>query len=401
MTHSRITFQARVLTLSLTAALALGSSGEGEASRRAEANGLTRTAAKRFAFHYAPSLSNEEIGWYSQFDLLVTHDPLPRDQVERLRRAGTKLVLYEWAVAFYESRATPWQNSLRGRADLLNSRPLTGGSGSASPAWYFDPNTHAHHFDRAEDVARRMRDAGYDGVFFDATTASNVHSEALAEYGRRQPHIAYDEAFSRFLRELRRKMPEAILFTNQGYRRAQHYLPYVDWDLTESLIAAPSDVRPWANAGAPANTISVAMTNVAAIAQRYPHVRFAHLNYSGGEGSSDVIRLVVGVSQLFGGEGYVGSATNDRADLIYFRNPGRPAGDRIELPDGKGAYRVYENGIIAISAGTEEVVIDHRQNTPLRNHVTGESVGGRTITLPPSDGIPRAYFFDFVRALPS
>src|SRR5689334_6824576 len=65
-----------------------------------------------FAFHYAPQLSEEELHWYSRFDILVTHDPLPREQVERLHATGTRLVLYEWSVAFYESRATKWQRSL-------------------------------------------------------------------------------------------------------------------------------------------------------------------------------------------------------------------------------------------------------------------------------------------------
>ena len=51
----------------------------------------TATAPPRrgaFAFHYAPSLSEEALAWYGKFDILVTHDPLPPDQVQRLRSAG-------------------------------------------------------------------------------------------------------------------------------------------------------------------------------------------------------------------------------------------------------------------------------------------------------------------------
>lgn len=43
-----------------------------------------------FAFHYAPSLSAEALAWYSRFDVLVTHDPIPREQVDQLHAAGTK-----------------------------------------------------------------------------------------------------------------------------------------------------------------------------------------------------------------------------------------------------------------------------------------------------------------------
>jgi hypothetical protein len=31
---------------------------------------------------------------------VVTHDPLPRAQVEALHARGTKLLVYEWSVAF-------------------------------------------------------------------------------------------------------------------------------------------------------------------------------------------------------------------------------------------------------------------------------------------------------------
>src|SRR5205085_10416694 len=80
-----------------------------------------------FAFHYALPLSDEALRWYSRFDLLVTHDPLPAEQVRRLHAAGTKLLLYEWAVAFYDSRASKWQRSLgRRRHGLTTELRLTG-----------------------------------------------------------------------------------------------------------------------------------------------------------------------------------------------------------------------------------------------------------------------------------
>lgn len=176
-----------------------------------------------------------------------------------------KLLLYEWSVAFYESRATAWQRSLLDDCrDLLNNSPLTGWAGSGSAgAWYFDPTSPEHEFGRAEDVVRRLNATGYDGVFFDTTTVLNVHPAARREYEGRYPHIDYDLAFSRFLSQLRRRLPDAILFTNQAYRKAAYYLPFVNWDLTESLITFPDDgsyqLRPWNDHANPWNSIHFLM----------------------------------------------------------------------------------------------------------------------------------------------
>jgi len=139
------------------------------------------------AFHYATPLSARELAWYSRFAVLVTHDPLPRAQVDELHRRGTKVALYEWAVAFYPSIATPWQRALSPQA-LLNRAPLRGHLGAPNAdAFYFDPATEEHARERAPMLARRLASMGYDGVFLDATTSESVHPDALAEFARRHP----------------------------------------------------------------------------------------------------------------------------------------------------------------------------------------------------------------------
>ena len=335
-----------------------------------------------FAFHYALPLSDEALRWYSRFDLLVTHDPLPAEQVRRLHAAGTKLLLYEWAVAFYDSRASKWQRSLvrRRHHGLLNDVPLTGHAGSPSAkAWYYDPAAAGFPAHRAADIARRLHAIGYDGVFLDTTTVENVHAEARQEYERRHPETPYDVAFARFLRQLRRKLPHGVLFTNQGYRSAENYLPYVDWDLTESLITAPRDgahrLRPWNDPGDPWNSIHfVLQTMIEPLAARYPKVRFAHLNYIDGA-DNDAIRVAVATAQIFGGEAFVAADDpSDEMDDVYFRDPGKPLGARVDLAGGNVSYRLFEHGLIAVTAATEEVRIGD-------------------IVLPPTAGEPRAYFF--------
>ena len=351
------------------------------------------------AFQYAPVLSEEALEWYSRFDILVTHDPLPAEQVERLHAAGTRLLLYEWSVAFYESRATQWQRSLIASAHVLNDKPLTGHAGSEeAPAWYFDPASPEHELGRAMDLARRVEEAGYDGVFFDTTTVLNVHPHARAEYERRHPELPYDAAFARFLKRLRERLPHAVLFTNQGYRSAEHYLPYVDWDLTESLITRPArgsfERRPWNDAADPWNSIDFVMSRmIEPVAVRYPHVRFGHLNYASGA-EPETIRLAVAVAELFGGDAYVSAAsTTHEIDPIYFRDHGHPVSARIDVPGGKGALRFFDRGLIAVTASNQPLTI-HLPERGFRNHFTGELHCAWTITLPPADREPQAYFFD-------
>lgn len=375
----------------------------------ADRGGRHRVAAPRsegrgaFAFHYAPTLSSEALAWYSRFDILVTHDPIPRDQVERLHAAGTKVLFYEWSVAFYESRATGWQRSLLAPgADLLNRTPLTGGAGSETAgAWYFDPASPQHELGRAEEIIRRLQESGYDGVFFDTTTVESVHPAARKEYELRHPHTPYDLAFSRFLSRLRERLPKVILFTNQGYRNAPYYLPYADWDLTESLITRPGegsyDIRAWDDAANPWSSINFVMQKmIEPVAAQYPHVRFGHLNYASRPGAG-TIRVVVATAQIFGGQGYVAAPTvQEEVDPIYLRTPGRAISGRIEHGSGKAAWRFFENGLVVVTAAAHEIIIENPARKPLRNHMTGEVFCGGIITIAAAPGEPRAHFFDFV-----
>ena len=314
-----------------------------------------------FAFHYEPRLSDEALDWYSRFDVLITLDPLPPAQVKTLHAAGTRLLLYEWSVAFYESRATNWQRSLirDGRDAVLNAAALTGYAGSDSaPAWYFDPGSPQFARNRAADLVQRVAKHGYDGVFFDTTTVESVHPDARREYEMRHPDVPYDVAFSRFLIELRRQSPSVTIVTNQGYRDAENYLPYVDADLTESLFTAPHDgsyqLRPWNDPADPWNSIYFLMRNVIEpLAVRYPHVRFSHLNYIE-KASPETIQLAVALARIFDNDAFTAAAsTVDEIDPIYFVDFGLPIAPRVDLPDGSGTYRAFERGFIVISGSSE------------------------------------------------
>ena len=339
-----------------------------------------------FAFHYEPQLSEEGLGWYSQFNLLVTHDPLPADQVARLHSQGTRVLMYEWAVAFYESRATPWQRWLlkKHSEELLNATALTGFAGSdVAPAWYFDPASPEHERERASELVHRIHAAGYDGVFLDTTTVLSVHPEARAVYEARHPDVPYDVAYSRFLVELRKKMPDIVIFTNQGYRNAENYLPYVDYDLTESLITRPQDgsfkLRPWNDPADPWNSAFFLMrTVIEPLSKQYPAVHFSHLNYIDAA-DRETIRVAFALARIFDSDAYTGAPhVSDEIDPIYFSDFGPPVAPRVDLEDGSVTYREFERGTIAISTATHEV-------------------NAGSITIPATAGVPRAFFFNVNR----
>jgi hypothetical protein len=243
------------------------------------------------AFHYGPALTQPQLKWFSRFDVLVTHDPLPREQVAELHRRGTRLALYEWSVAYYASRPQ--------RLSILNEKPLRGFAGAEDlDARYYDPAAPSFAAARARLLLARLREVEYDGVFFDTTTEQSVHPDALAEYRRRHPDVPYDEAFARFLRVLREELKNGVILTNQGYRAAEHYLPYVDFDVTESLFVMNGRMRPW-------NEIDALMRQwILPAAERYPHVRFVHLNYVNFADDASIVPIIA-IARRYGQEAFV------------------------------------------------------------------------------------------------
>lgn len=255
---------------------------------------LPALAAERraaVAFHYGPALTQPQLDWFSRFDVLVTHDPLPREQVAELHRRGTKLAIYEWSVAHYASRPQ--------RLPVLNDKPLRGGAGAEDlDAFYYDPAASDFARNRTRLLAARLREFGYDGVFFDTTTIQSVHPDALTEYRRRHPDVPYDEAFARFLRALREELKDGVILTNQGYRAAEHYLPYVDYDVTESLYVMNRRLRPWAELDA------LMQHWILPAAERYPHVQFIHLNYVEVADDASIVP-VIAIARMYGQEAFV------------------------------------------------------------------------------------------------
>jgi hypothetical protein len=317
------------------------------------------------AFHYARPLTPAELDWYGRFELLVTHDPLPRGQVEALR-------------------ALP-------PSALLNERPLRGHLGASdADAFYYDPASRQHAGERAGVLGAKLRAAGYDGVFFDTTTSDSVHPAALAEFSRRHPSITYDTAFARFLRSLRRELKGGVIATNQGYRAAAHVLPFVDVDISESLITRPVDgryvMRPWYDPRDEWNSISFLMRKLIGPVQRdYPRVQFVHLNYAD-QLDPNIVARTVAIARIYGAEAFVATpATHGRTiGDAYFVDLGE-AQPRVESTAKRTAYRFFARGLAAVNCGTATLSIPNDARRTYENVVTGETTRARRIVIRAGD----------------
>lgn len=318
---------------------------------------LPLAAAERrgsVAFHYGRSLTPKQLAWFGRFDVLVTHDPLPREQVRALHERGTKLALYEWSVAFYRTLVRPgsWQaRLLRGKREaLLDRGPLRGFAGASdADAFYYDPAEEHFATRRASAIAERLASVGYDGVFLDTTTVESVHPAALAEYRRRHPDLAYDAAFARFLAALRKKI--GVIVTNQGYRAAEHYLPYADYDITESLLT-----RPWHDAANRWNSVDFLVPElILGAAAKYPRVRFVHLNYIDSDDPKR-IESVVATARLYDQDAFLAlpDVTRTAFSDLYFLDLGRPLSPIVT--NGLTARRTFERGEVVVAPDGARIV---------------------------------------------
>jgi hypothetical protein len=331
------------------------------------------------AFHYASPLTPAELEWFASFEVLVTHDPLPRAQVDALHERGTKLALYEWSVAFYDSLKTSWQARIPPAA-LLNDRPLRGHLGASdADAWYYDPAAPGHAVERAEALSERLRGIGYDGVFFDTTTSASVHPDALAEYLRRHPDRSWDEAFADFLATLREELRGGLIVTNQGYRAAAHVLPWVDWDVTESLITYPVEgkfvLRPWDDLDDPWNsTAFLVRTLIDPVRKEFPSVRYAHINYVEAPDRKRIAEIVA-ITLLLDARPVVAVrdvSTMIESDLLLL--------DIGEPKPLQGTHRFYTRGFVAWNPEKKPLKVPNADEYV--DAVTGARVRG-TIVVPP------------------
>lgn len=336
----------------------------------------------RMAFCYNATFDTPALDSYARFEFLVTGAILRPSETKKLLFRGLRLIAYEWSSAFYPgdpvSAHPTWQNEVQSHASqwLLQRQPA--GGGAASPGktalWYdfADPELSLR---RAEHLAARLAANGYEGVFLDTLGFEQLPPAMQQAFLTRHPHTDYNKAQAGFLQALRAKLgPRAIIFLNQGYRQANLFLPYANFDLTESYFTAISShgtlFRPWHDPIAPWESIRTPMQQlIEPAALRFPQVRFVHLGYAAGtaEQMQRAILYNYAAAKLWNHDAYLMHPhVSPQIDDIYFRDLGRPLHADPRYDDAAQlAWRTFEGGIVALNAGARSAqILDGRHDLP-------------------------------------
>ena len=326
------------------------------------------------AFHYAAVFSPRDLAWYTRFNLLVTGAILSKEQSQKLKRHGTKLIAYEWISGFYPgdaASATPaWQKTVKamGQPWMLTDQPLSGGAAETGKAahWYDFGNQQLLEM-RAKTLAKRLAEAGYHGFFFDTPGFEHVPPAAQEAFRRRNPGVDYNERQGVFLGELRRLLPAGkIIFLNQGYRHASELLPHADMDLTESSFTGlgpqgSTTFRPWHDESKPWECVRTPIYELALPALRkFPKVQMVHVNYAAGSAAEirRAHRYAYVTARILGHDAYliVPSSARAEEDPIYFTELGQPEDHWREEPGGV-IWRKFQHGIAAVNSASKPVSI--------------------------------------------
>jgi hypothetical protein len=326
------------------------------------------------AFHYGAAFDRLAVEWYTRFAMLVTGGFLSREVSRKLMDGGSKLVAYEWSSAFYPGDAVSaeleWQSQALKRSStwLLNSTPLGGGAAMAgrSALWYDFANPELR-LARAAHLTARVSASGYSGLFLDTLGFEHLSPELQAVFAARHPGVDYNREQASFLETLRTAVgPDKILFLNQGYRHDELFLPYADFDLTESyFVGAPAGethFRPWHDPANPWHSILTVMEHlVAPASRRFPGVKFVHLGYAAGPDATT--RRAIGynyaAARLWNHSAYlVAENPATEQDEVYFADVGSPLAATYSHNRGDGvAWREFEGGVVALNSGSQTASI--------------------------------------------
>ena len=250
----------------------------------------------------------------------------------------------------------------------LTEGPITGGAAEKGKAahWY-DFGNDALIEARARNLAKRVTDAGYHGLFFDTPGFEHLPPVAQTVFRQRYPRMDYDERQGRFLAALRRALPAGkVLFTNQGYRHADHLLPHADFDLTESTFTGVGErgstiFRPWHDPARAWESVRTPMYElILPTLRKFPKVRMVHVNYAG-TNPADVHRAIqygYAASLIFGHDSYLmaPAASAAEEDPIYFTDLG-PAEDFWKEEPSGAVWRRFRHGIAVLNSATRRVEI--------------------------------------------
>lgn len=326
------------------------------------------------ALHYSAAFTARNLAWYTRFEYLVTGAILAPGPSRQLSRTGTKLIAYEWTAGFYPgdavSAALPWQQHVLANAKdwLLTVQPTPGGAAEKGrAAYWYDFGNAGLIEQRAQALAARLTESGYQGYFFDTPGFEYLPPQAQEAFKRRHPGQDYNERLGLFLATLRRALaPGKIIFLNQGYRHAPHLLPHADLDLSESSFTyldrqGATQFRPWNDRAKPWEAVKTPMYDLIMPALRkFPKIRMVHVNYAAGapERVKRAQRYAYSCAAILGHQAYLVVPPSPEAeeDPIYFTELGGPLDYWREEPSGI-VWRQFQKGVAAINGGDRPATI--------------------------------------------
>lgn len=343
-----------------------------------------RRPRQSVAFHYAALFNPAEVRWYGRFSILVTGGILSPEQTQQLKSEGAKLIAYEWSSGLYPgdtvSAALVWQKTVTShrRSWLLSPAPLGGGAAAAgrTALWYNFADSGLRN-ERARYLAGMVEKNGYDGLFFDTLGYESLPGSLKTEFRSKHPGLDYDSCQGLFLKEVRKYLtPGKLIFTNQGYRKPDSFLPSADLDLSESYFTfVRSDgltgFRKWWSAEAPWESISVPMDRLVSPASRlYPNVSLVHANYAGGDNPAieRALKYSFAGAKLWNHDSYLimPDRPETERDELYFTDLGKPTTVTYQEDRQNGiAWRVFDKGVVAINSGPSDAKI-----SSLKLHLT-------------------------------
>ncbi len=321
------------------------------------------------AFDYAAQLPEQDLQYLAKFDVVVTGAVLTADQVQILRSASARLVLYCWSSALYPTEGSKaesqWTRAVQQNAQhwLLSPKPISGGAAAPGMGalWYDFGNSDLVSA-LAEHIRMILGSHGYKGVFLDTLGQHSLPAEMLSVYRKRHAGLEYDRAQGEFIAKLRAVLgPGGIIFTNQGYRRAELFLPHVDFDLIENsatLVGANGDTqfRPWYDAQKPWESVQTPITNLVIPAgQAFPQTQFVQLNYVSGpnEICARAVRYTYACAKLWNQASFAAPPHIQKVirENVYFTRLGEPLTPSYEEDRAAGvAWRRFHNGVVAVNS---------------------------------------------------
>jgi len=194
----------------------------------------------------------KELAWAKRFDMVelgnvenenVTYNILQSKGLLQIKHP----IAYDWMPAFYyytegKNRAfVDWLYQNRAVMTLNSEGPFIHCKENHYEwcrDYYYNLANKEVLDKRVNDLLENMRIRGFKGVFFDWASGSYIEEDAykpmLQNFQKLHTRKNYFDFVSQFYQKL--KASNTFVVTNQGFRKAQYILPFVQYDMTESYI---------------------------------------------------------------------------------------------------------------------------------------------------------------------